>query len=53
MMGDLTYCGYEGDLKSAGESDLPEAERVIVSEEVVVDEEEEPGRPAGAGFIVW
>lgn len=50
--GDLTYCGYEGDLKSAGESDLLEEEgRVIVSEEVMVDEEEGPGRAAGEGFM--
>lgn len=38
-------------MKSAGESDLLEEERVIVSEEVIVDEEEGPGRALGEGFM--
>ena len=38
-------------MKSAGESDLLEEGRVIVSEEVIVDEEEGPGRALGEEFM--
>lgn len=52
--GDWVYCGYEVDLKSSGDRALTEeeADRGIISDDVVVDEDEEDVLMQGrVGFI--